>query len=141
LKSKNYFVLETAPDGCDKPVCRAFPKTGVSGLVLHRKVMVNDGDCSETCVSCTLLMEKGEPHGLHQEFPFTTDLVASFPLKDAAKTVISRLTMAGNSDGWQDFGLQTPTNANMMTMLFQFSQQLLQQPLHSQQPPDTSNDV
>jgi hypothetical protein len=42
---------------------------------------------------------------------------------------------------WQDFGLQTPTNANMMTMLSQFSQQLSQQPPHSQQPPDTSNDV
>jgi hypothetical protein len=59
LKSKTYIVLKTAPDGCDKPVCRDFPKAGVSGLVLHRKIMVNDGDRSETCVSCTLLMEKG----------------------------------------------------------------------------------
>jgi hypothetical protein len=102
-------------------------------------ILVNDGDRSKTCVSCTLLMEKGDPHGLCQEFPFTTDLVASFPLKHSAKIVISRLTVASTSDGWQDFGLQTPTNVNMMTMLSQFSQQLSQQPPYSQQPPDTSN--
>jgi hypothetical protein len=116
-------------------------RSAVSGLVLHRKIMVNDGDRSKTCVSCTLLMEKGDPHGLHQEFPFATDRVASFPLKHAAKTVISCLTVAGTLDGWQDFGLQTPTNVNMMTMPSHFLQQLSQQPPCSQQPPDTSDDV
>jgi hypothetical protein len=82
-------------------------------------------------------MEKGDPHGLYQEFPVTTDLVASFPLKYSAKIVISRLTVASTSDGWQDFGLQTPTNANMMTMPSQFLQQLSQQ--HRNPGPGLSN--
>jgi hypothetical protein len=127
LKSRNYFFLEEAGENYSKEVSNEFPKS-LSGIVLHRKVVVRQGESSEVAVACTILKDRCEPHEQYKEYPFSLSAVTLFIVRNKSKIVISRLKPSGSTseDGWNDFGFcsQNAVQAAMMlrNQLSQLSQ-------------------
>lgn len=115
MKTTTHFQLDPLIHSYAKMVARGgFPKSGVTGVILHNKFLVQDGASTTTCISCTILMGGGEPHKRYSEWPFPLDDVAAFILVSKRKIVINLMKPAHEpvgyyrpsqeQAGWHQFG-------------------------------------
>ena len=66
VKQKNHYRCDYATLNYPKPICTEFPRSKVTGMVLHQKLMVTEGSNTWSCTSCTILTERGEIHATYK---------------------------------------------------------------------------
>ena len=106
IQTPTHFQVDPLVPGYTKTIARGGVPKGISGLVLHNKLFVQDGPSVTACISCTMLVGGGQVHDKYSEWPFTPDDVATFIIKSNRKVVINLMKPSQGQDGWQAFGHQ-----------------------------------
>ena len=126
VKQTNHYRCGYAPLNYPKPICTEFPRSKLTGMVLHRKLMVPEGSNTRLFITCTILTERGEIHATYKEFPFPIDLVVSQIIKFSNKIVIEKIPLAQSGNGLESFGLPTTDSIQRTLHMSQHLSQLSQ---------------
>ena len=85
VKQTNNYRCDYTPLNQPKTIYTEFPRSKVTGMVLHQNMMVPEVSNNRLCITFTILADHGEIHTTYKEFPFPINLVASQIFKFSKK--------------------------------------------------------
>ena len=77
VKQTNNYRCDYTPLNQPKTIYTEFPRSKVTGMVLHQNMMVPEGYNTRLCISRKILTERRVINATYKEFLFPIDLVAS----------------------------------------------------------------